>query len=784
MIVFISSCKSCKKAASNSGGQEIISLAKINRESTPVGLYLKERSILDEKYWKQEVLAQTYEAPIIAMWDQLRISVEKLEIFKKFLPDSWIPPTNPEITTINSLIESHEYEAGYVPHSHDQQLDFIEKLRKQKFKIIQSEWHHLNFQKAGPTYLSTVSFEIHAVNPDNRFIIKGLLEIRWNKDKRDHADQVKCQKLTVLRKKGGSVFAKIKIPPIPESHQKLPPRIRKEVSTHNSWLLLYDLNKDGLSEIILPQENTVYWNQGNLKFIPKPLSEYSWKIVSCAIIADINADGNPDLIFAGSNSLEQDQWGYWMMEKQSLVILKGNSQGEFNQPGEFIMTGLMSSSVITAGDIDKDGDLDLWIGQYLGAYKSGQMPTPYYDANDGYPSYFLINENHGKSFRDATESSGLLNKRFRRTYSASFVDLDEDGHLDLLKVNDFAGFDLFYNNGKGVFRNVTQEKVNKSSLFGMAHSFGDFNKDGHLDFYVTGMSSTTARRLDKMGCQRPDFAEYDRKRMDMAYGNRMYLWDSKGIFKQPEFRDQVARTGWSWGCSSLDFDNDGNQDIYVANGHNSRKTAQDYCTHFWRDDIYRGNSKPDPELSTIYRAVFNMNEKHGHSWNGFEHNHLLVNQGEKGFINLSFLMGIALEEDCRAVVSDDLDGDGKVDLLVTEPNKPGHRGQLFVLKNNFPNKSSWIGVQLEDEKLIHKKEIIKGGSPIGTKVKLKIQGQEQIAVFVNGDSFTCQHSLTKHFGLGQNKKVDSLEVLFPNGTKKVIKNPKTNQYHKVLQLIN
>ena len=107
-----------------------------------------------------------------------------------------------------------------------------------------------------------------------------------------------------------------------------------------------------------------------------------------------------------------------------------------------------------------------------------------YDANDGYPSYFLINENHGKSFRDATESSGLLNKRFRRTYSASFVDLDEDGHLDLLKVNDFAGFDLFYNNGKGVFRNVTQEKVNKSSLFGMAHSFGDFNKDGFPDLYI------------------------------------------------------------------------------------------------------------------------------------------------------------------------------------------------------------------------------------------------------------------------------------------------------------
>mgnify|MGYP003336824970 CR=1 FL=1 len=74
-------------------------------------------------------------------------------------------------------------------------------------------------------------------------------------------------------------------------------------------------------------------------------------------------------------------------------------------------------------------------GQYKLPYVAGQMPTPYYDANDGFPGYLLRNDGHG-NFTDATAASGLASKRFRRSYSASFVDLDEDGDVDLVVVSD------------------------------------------------------------------------------------------------------------------------------------------------------------------------------------------------------------------------------------------------------------------------------------------------------------------------------------------------------------
>ena len=101
----------------------------------------------------------------------------------------------------------------------------------------------------------------------------------------------------------------------------------------------------------------------------------------------------------------------------------------------------------TSGDVDGDNDLDVFITQYKSPYIYGQMPTPYYDANDGFPSYLLINDGKG-NFKDMTTEYGLHEKRFRRTYSCSFLDIDNDNFLDLITVNDFAGIDI-YKNVKG-----------------------------------------------------------------------------------------------------------------------------------------------------------------------------------------------------------------------------------------------------------------------------------------------------------------------------------------------
>ena len=70
-----------------------------------------------------------------------------------------------------------------------------------------------------------------------------------------------------------------------------------------------------------------------------------------------------------------------------------------------------------------------------------------------------------------------------------------------------------------------------------------------------------------------------------------------------KFNDQVARTGWSWGCSSFDFDNDGDRDIYIANGHRSGESRQDYCTKFWRHDIYLEPTGFDQDVREMFGAI-------------------------------------------------------------------------------------------------------------------------------------------------------------------------------------
>ncbi|MDP6424765.1 MAG: VCBS repeat-containing protein, partial [Planctomycetota bacterium] len=250
------------------------------------------------------------------------------------------------------------------------------------------------------------------------------------------------------------------------------------------------------------------------------------------------------------------------------------------------------SYAIAAGDVDADGDLDVYLTQYKTAYEHGNMPTPFYDANDGDPAYLLLNNGSGR-FSDGTEKAGLAAKRHRRTWSASFTDLDLDHDLDLVVVNDYAGLDYYLNDGRGKFKDLTLRLGDFRFSFGMSHVLGDFNRDGNPDLYMVGMGSTTARRLEAMGTKRTDFPEIDKHRMMLAYGNRLLLGDGAGGMAQSPHNDRVARTGWAWGSTAFDFDNDGDEDIYVGNGNISGKTAQDYCTHFWRHDIYEGNSRSD-----------------------------------------------------------------------------------------------------------------------------------------------------------------------------------------------
>jgi len=456
-----------------------------------------------------------------------------------------------------------------------------------------------------------------------------------------------------------------------------------------------------------------------------------------------------------------------------LVLFKGSSKGTFDEPGRSVWSvtpHLKYAQALTCGDIDGDGDLDVFIGQYKIPYSRGQMPTPYYDANDGYPAYLLLNDGHG-NFTDATAAAGLEKKRRRRTYSASFVDLDDDGNADLMVVSDFAGTDLYKNDGHGHFTDVTAQWLDEPHAAGMAHAVADFDRDGLLDLLVIGMHSPTVDRLAHLGLTRPDFPD-DARRTQLMHGNRLYLGQRAGGFRQAALSESIARSGWSWGCSAFDFDNDGFPDVYIANGHETKQSVRDYESEFWLHDAYVGSSKEDLVLAAYFSAKMSRTRGRGYSFGGYEKNRLYLNQQGASFLEVGHLMGVALEEDSRDVVADDLDGDGRVDLLVTTFEVwPEVKQTLRIFKNTLEDPGNWIGFRFREQG--------NGRSPVGARVTLRYSGRTRVQQIVTGDSYRSQHANTAHFGLGKAERVDSAEIKWANGQTLTLREPPVNRYHEI-----
>jgi hypothetical protein len=413
--------------------------------------------------------------------------------------------------------------------------------------------------------------------------------------------------------------------------------------------------------------------------------------------------------------------------------------------------------------------LDVFVGQLRPPYLKGKVPVPFYDANDGFPAYLLLNDGQG-NFSDVTDLAGLTEHRFRRTFSSTLTDLDADGDQDLMVVSDFCGLDVYFNDGEGRFSDVTDQVAPQRRAFGMSHTFGDYNLDGRLDFYMIGMSSTTARRLDHMKLRRADHQEYAGYRRHMGYGNRMLLASDMG-YEQAPFNADVARTGWSWGSTTLDFDNDSDPDIFVGNGQVSGKSTKDYCTHFWCHDIYVGNRQDDPAVKQLFTSVAPQLDGSDWSWNGYEHDALFMNRGGTGFLDIGFLMGVGFEFDTRCVLSDDIDGDGRVDLLVEEYRVREKKSILHVLKNRFPEPNHWIGFRLGERGPFR--------SAIGVEAVLTLPEGKRVARNLAGHSVWAQHANTIHFGLGKGTEVLAAELTWPDGTKVTLDRPGIDRYHAV-----
>jgi len=719
------------------------------------------RARLDETIWADERLAQDYERTLFSLWDAL------LGADRAGDPDAKaeiLAGSGVERLSIGSPALLETLDHGILRFAFDKPRrsltsrewgSLVRELRDAGYRLVQSEWHHLRFEPptgdAPARSLVTVALHVLDGPGDRRISIDGELAVEWS-EQRDAEGlfvpvAVDASGLEMLTRNGPASFERIyslRSPRRPDPYAGIHP------------VLLYDLDRDGLTDVVMIRAARVLWNRGSAGFELGRLLEQPPLLTESAVLADFDGDSYPDLLAARARG--------------DLVLYTGNAQGRFLGAARAIAFDepLLAPSVLTAGDIDGDGDLDVWLAQYKPAYVEGQMPSPFYDANDGYPAYLLLNDGDA-NFAAATLEAGLAAKRFRRSYAGSFVDLDSDADLDLLVVSDYAGIDLYHNDGSGRFTDANHTLLADRHLFGMSAAFADYDLDGRLDFFAAGMGSTTARRLEALELSRPDRPDISRMRMRMGYGNRLYLASDEG-WREPDFADQVARTGWTWGTSAFDFDNDGDPDLFAANGNESGESTTDYCSNFWSHDLYDGVSEPDAQLAGLFAEASQELRSGEQSWDGYQKNHLLMNRRGEGFIDVAFLLGVADAFDSRSAVSADLDRDGRVDLIVTE--SLGSEGEkLHIYRNRLDTGNSWIGVELREQG--------DGISPVGASVRLHTTQRTHVGRVVTGDTLMGQHAATVHFGLGKSERVEAIEVRWTGGKRTTFREPEPNRYHLV-----
>ena len=710
----------------------------------------------DATVWADEMIARRYGEVAIQIWDNLRAGADPFQLlggmpFREMQLGQAQPAESWE-----SGIRRVRLAKGGPTWSAEQFIRALGRWKAAGWQLQQCEWRHRRFDPradGGPTSVFWIS--LHLVNSPlaKRGILRGDITVQWQPsdltpETLPQSDRIDLTALEWLERTGAPTFN-------PASRQDIDPN---DGNIFIDPLILYDFNGDSRVEVILGCKNRIYRNLGEGQFKTETLCPEFNEIVFNVTLEDLSGDGTVDVVACGHD-------GIYLIEGQPNGVFPGKARLAWRAPEK-----VLDPMVMTTGDIDGDGDADLWLSQYKLPYVKGQMPTPIYDANDGFPGYLLLNDGTGR-LTDATTAAGLEAKRHRRSYSASFADIDDDRDLDLVVVSDFAGVDLYLNNGSGKFTDATDRLVGNHYGFGMAHNFADYNADGQMDLMMIGMNSWATERLASMKLSAPTHKHYTERLDDLTFGNRLYF-GGETKFEQRAMGDRVANTGWSWGATSFDADNDGDTDLFIANGHKSRDSVKDYERQFWCHDIYHATSEPNPAMEVYIRSTSSRLYGAGYSYGGYEKNRLLLNRGNRSLDDVAFLMNASHEIDSRNVASGDIDGDGRLDLFFTHFTVwPEPSQGLLMARNLWTGDNRWVGFRLSRS----------AGCPSlnGTRVRLRVGGRDQWRTIVNGDSYRSQHAPIAHFGLAQAAAVEFVEIHWPTGQTTHIDTPPTGRYHSV-----
>ncbi|MEM9015698.1 MAG: VCBS repeat-containing protein, partial [Verrucomicrobiota bacterium] len=222
-----------------------------------------------------------------------------------------------------------------------------------------------------------------------------------------------------------------------------------------------------------------------------------------------------------------------------------------------------------------DGKVDLYVSGYHPFGRKELRMDPVYPAlssntEEGEPNLLYrneIEESGSWTFADVTEAAGLDQNNRGMTSGAAFEDYDADGDADLYVANDFGRNLLFRNEGDGTFVEVSETTGTGDSSFGMSATWGDANRDGLPDLYLSNMWSSAGQRVTTQSIFKPELGEKGRRGyLQLALGNTMLLNVDGQTFEDISMDAGVTMGRWAWASPYIDYNNDGWEDLFVANG--------------------------------------------------------------------------------------------------------------------------------------------------------------------------------------------------------------------------
>jgi enediyne biosynthesis protein E4 len=410
-------------------------------------------------------------------------------------------------------------------------------------------------------------------------------------------------------------------------------------------------------------------------------------------VGDYDGDGLSDLFLT--------QYG-------TSILYHNEGNGKFTDVTEksgLKVPGWSSSAVWF--DYDNDGRLDLFVCQFVDFSKEKNLfcgnaltGERYYCIPRGYnpaPSWLFHNNGDG-TFKDVSKESGIA-EHLGKAWGVVATDIDNDGRMDLFVANDTMPNFLFANRGKGKFEEIALDvgvayDEGGRPRSGMGVDSADYDQDGWMDLFVANI----------------DHEKYS-----------LYHNGHDGSFKDASATNGIAAATWlmsGWGLKFFDFDNDGNLDLFLANG-NPDDTIQE---HF--KDVY-------------YEEPLLLFRNNG---GGFEH----------AFENISGIAGPVFDQPfaARGLAIGDYDNDGAIDVLVAVNN-----GAPLLLQNVAASGNHWLGIRLVGKKA--------NRDAVGAVVTYRAGDLKRRLLKIGGGSYLSSHDPRMVLGLGPRTQVDWVEVKWP-----------------------